>query len=82
MKGIFRSRKTSLAGEAEPSTQSAEDAPAAAALTWYKVAELDELPPGRVKSASAGLKTVALCHFDGQYAALDNRCPHQGGPLG
>ncbi|MEO1135633.1 MAG: thiamine pyrophosphate-dependent enzyme, partial [Pseudomonadota bacterium] len=23
-----------------------------------------------------------LVHFDGQYAAMDNRCPHQGGPLG
>jgi pyruvate oxidase len=25
---------------------------------------------------------VALVHYDGRYAALDNHCPHQGGPLG
>ena len=49
---------------------------------WHKVAEPDELPEGRVKAAQAGTKTIALTHFDGQYAALDNRCPHQGGPLG
>jgi len=49
---------------------------------WYKVAELDELPEGRVKSAKAGVRTIALSHFDGQYAAMDNKCPHQGGPLG
>ena len=51
-------------------------------LTWYKVAQLEELPEGRVMSAKAGVRTVALSHFDGQYAAMDNRCPHQGGPLG
>ncbi|MEO1100527.1 MAG: thiamine pyrophosphate-dependent enzyme [Pseudomonadota bacterium] len=51
-------------------------------LVWHKVAELDELVDGRVKSASAGRQSVALVHFDGQYTAMDNRCPHQGGPLG
>jgi len=51
-------------------------------LDWYKIANLDELPEGRVMSAKAGIRTVALSHFDGQYAAMDNKCPHQGGPLG
>ena len=51
-------------------------------LNWFKVADLDELPDGRVKSVQAGIKTIALSHFDGQYAAMDNKCPHQGGPLG
>ncbi|MEL6951075.1 MAG: thiamine pyrophosphate-dependent enzyme [Pseudomonadota bacterium] len=49
---------------------------------WYKVAEPGELAEGRVKSATAGQTQVALVHFDGQFAAMDNRCPHQGGPLG
>ena len=51
-------------------------------LVWHKVAELDEIIEGRVKSVSAGTQSVALVHFDGQYTAMDNRCPHQGGPLG
>ena len=51
-------------------------------LVWHKVAELDELPNGRVMSAKAGHRAIALSHFDGQYAAMDNKCPHQGGPLG
>ncbi len=25
---------------------------------------------------------MALTHVDGQFTAMDNRCPHQGGPLG
>ncbi|MEL6566939.1 MAG: thiamine pyrophosphate-dependent enzyme [Pseudomonadota bacterium] len=52
------------------------------ALTWHKVAEPGEVAEGRVKSATAGSQSVALVHFEGQYAAMDNKCPHQGGPLG
>ena len=50
--------------------------------TWYKVAELDDLPEGRVKTVHVGRRSLALAHFGGSYGALDNRCPHQGGPLG
>lgn len=49
--------------------------------TWYKALSLDELPEGRVKAVSCGDTTVAVTHHDGEYAALDNNCPHQGGPL-
>ena len=52
------------------------------AMDWWKVAELDDLPEGRVMSVTAGARSLALVHFDGQYAAMDNHCPHQGGPLG
>jgi thiamine pyrophosphate-dependent acetolactate synthase large subunit-like protein/nitrite reductase/ring-hydroxylating ferredoxin subunit len=49
---------------------------------WHKVAELDELPERRVKTVTVGTRSLALVHYDGQYSAMDNRCPHQGGPLG
>jgi pyruvate oxidase len=49
---------------------------------WHRVLAADELPEGRVTTVAAGHKSVALVHFDGQFSALDNRCPHQGGPLG
>jgi len=51
-------------------------------LCWYKALDKDELPENRVKTVVAGHKSLALTHFEGRYAALDNRCPHQGGPLG
>ncbi len=51
-------------------------------LEWHRVAGTDELPAGRVKSVTAGSKTLALTHIDGEFFAMDNRCPHQGGPLG
>lgn len=52
------------------------------AVVWHKVAEIGELQDGRVKSVAVGDKTVALTHYKNQFAAMDNRCPHQGGPLG
>ncbi len=51
-------------------------------LDWFKIAEADELPEGRVKTVTAGARSMALTHFNGRYTAMDNRCPHQGGPLG
>lgn len=51
-------------------------------FSWHKVAELDELPEGRVKTVTAETKSMALTHVNGQYTAMDNACPHQGGPLG
>jgi len=51
-------------------------------MQWQKVLELDELGEGRVTTVNVGTRRVAMTKFEGQYGALDNRCPHQGGPLG
>lgn len=50
---------------------------------WYKVLDnKKDLPEGRVKTVTAAHKGICLTHFEGKFSALDNRCPHQGGPLG
>ena len=51
-------------------------------LEWVSVGPADELPEGRVKTVTARTTFICLSHFDGQWAAMDNHCPHQGGPLG
>ena len=51
-------------------------------LEWHRIADIDELPEGRVKTVTTGIHSMALTHIDGKYHAMDNRCPHQGGPLG
>lgn len=51
-------------------------------LQWHKAAEPDELAEGGVKTCSLGGRLIALLRHEGRYAALDNRCPHMGGPLG
>jgi pyruvate oxidase len=51
-------------------------------LDWYRVAGINEVPSGRVKTVTADTHTMALTNIDGELTAMDNRCPHQGGPLG
>ena len=51
-------------------------------MVWRKVLDPEGLPDGRVKPVTCDHQTICLTHFKGQYAALDNKCPHQGGPLG
>jgi thiamine pyrophosphate-dependent acetolactate synthase large subunit-like protein/nitrite reductase/ring-hydroxylating ferredoxin subunit len=51
-------------------------------VTWHRALALDELPEGRVKTVTVGRRSLAMTHYLGGYGALDNRCPHQGGPLG
>ena len=51
-------------------------------LEWHKVAGPADLDEGQVAACPAGRKTVALTKLGGHYGAVDNRCPHQGGPLG
>ncbi len=62
--------------------QQASDVPAPSGnVKWHKVADLDELAEGQVKSAKAGAKAIALTLNRGKYGAVDAKCPHQGGPL-
>jgi len=49
---------------------------------WISVGKESDLPEGRVKTVTARASFICLSHFDGQWAAMDNHCPHQGGPLG
>ena len=50
---------------------------------WYSILkDKKELPEGRVKTVIAGNRNICLTHFKGKFSALDNKCPHQGGPLG
>ncbi len=51
-------------------------------IRWLRVLGPDELPEGRVRAVTCGHRTLCLTHHEGQWGALDNRCPHQGGPLG
>ncbi len=49
---------------------------------WEKVLDPDELPVGRVRPVTCHLATVCMTRFEGEYAALDNKCPRHGGQLG
>ncbi len=52
-------------------------------LKWHKIADIDDLPEGQVMTALAGVTAACLVHSKAYgITALNNRCPHQGGPLG
>ena len=46
-----------------------------------RIAPVNDVAPGECKAIEAGGKELALCHVEGKYYAIDNNCPHQGGPL-
>ena len=47
----------------------------------YVVATVEEIPPGQRKIVDVGGRSVGVFNVDGEYFAVLNRCPHQGGPL-
>ena len=49
---------------------------------FLNAAKVSELKPGSAKVIEAGGKTIALCHAEGKFYALDNTCLHRGGPVG
>lgn len=48
---------------------------------WHRVADTDALAVGSVVMAKAGDRLVAVVRTEAGYHALDNACPHRGGPL-
>ena len=42
----------------------------------------DQIPPGGSKVVEIKEQVVAIFNMQGEFYALDNTCPHQGGPLG
>jgi nitrite reductase (NADH) small subunit len=48
-----------------------------------KICVRGQLPlRGEAKEFSAGSRTLCIANVDGVIRALDNECPHRGGPLG
>jgi nitrite reductase/ring-hydroxylating ferredoxin subunit len=45
------------------------------------VARADEIAPGERKLVQVGGRSIGVFNVGGEYYALRNRCPHQGGPL-
>jgi nitrite reductase (NADH) small subunit len=50
-------------------------------MEFVRVAELTSVPLGKARVVTIGRYEVALFNVDGNYYALENACPHQGGPI-
>ena len=49
---------------------------------WMQIAQRSEIEPGESKVVKLGDERVAVFNADGEFYAINNTCPHQGGPLG
>jgi 3-phenylpropionate/trans-cinnamate dioxygenase ferredoxin subunit len=50
-------------------------------LGKYVVGTVDEIPPRERKIVQIAGRTIGVFNVQGEFVALLNRCPHQGGPL-
>jgi nitrite reductase (NADH) small subunit/3-phenylpropionate/trans-cinnamate dioxygenase ferredoxin subunit len=50
-------------------------------MAFTKVATVQEVAPGQGKQVKVGNKTIALFNVGGTFHAIDDTCPHRGGPL-
>jgi 3-phenylpropionate/trans-cinnamate dioxygenase ferredoxin subunit len=49
--------------------------------SFVTVARTDELTPGQGRLVQVNEKRIALFNVGGHYYAIDDVCPHRGGPL-
>ena len=50
-------------------------------MAKYQVATVEEIPPGGRKIVTISGRSIGVFNVDGEFYALRNSCPHQGGPL-
>ena len=50
-------------------------------MAKHIVATVDEIPPGERKIVEIGGRSLGVFNIKGEFYALRNICPHQGGPL-
>lgn len=52
-------------------------------MSFVKLTTQSELPPtDEAKEFPCGAMTICVANVNGTYSAMDNVCPHRGGPLG
>lgn len=49
---------------------------------FRKIASTQDIAVGCGKVVQASQEVLALFNIDGKFYAIDNTCPHRGGPLG
>ncbi len=50
---------------------------------FVRIGSKEELPPpGQAREFPCGTRTICVANVEGKFEAVDNVCPHRGGPLG
>jgi nitrite reductase (NADH) small subunit len=48
---------------------------------WLQITAADRIPVREGRAALVGGREIAIFNLGDRFVAVDNRCPHQGGPL-
>jgi len=48
---------------------------------WVRVTSCDNIPPREGRAVSVAGREIAIFNLGDRFLAIDNRCPHKGGPL-
>jgi nitrite reductase (NADH) small subunit len=48
---------------------------------WIRITAADRIPVREGRAALVGGREIAIFNLGDAFVAVDNRCPHQGGPL-
>jgi nitrite reductase (NADH) small subunit len=50
-------------------------------LRWLRIAACDSIPQREGRAATVGDRQIAIFNLGDRFLAVDNLCPHRGGPL-
>jgi len=50
-------------------------------MNWIQITETKNIPLREGRTLQLGSRTLAVFNLGDRYVAVDNRCPHGGGPL-
>lgn len=48
---------------------------------WTRITRIENIPSHEGRAVSIGEVEIAIFNLSGRFLAIENRCPHQGGPL-
>lgn len=48
---------------------------------WIRIAAIDSIPPREGRAVTVAGHEIAIFNLGDRFLAVDNRCPHKGGPL-
>lgn len=50
-------------------------------MSWIKITEVENIPVREGRSVKMDRNEIAVFNLGDRFAAIENRCPHSGGPL-
>jgi len=50
-------------------------------LSWTPITKVENIPPLEGRSVGIGGMELAIFNLGDRFAAIENQCPHKGGPL-